>query len=218
MDKKEILSLNKQGKADLHIHSCLSPCASLDMSPRNIAKYGKENGFDVVALTDHSSAKNCPAFKYECEKQGVTPLFGMELTTKEELHVLCITDDLAKAMLFDKVVEEKILKIPNDLTVFGEQPVVNEKEEVIMQVPYYLGAAVDMSVDDIWDFIDVTEWLIIPSHINRKKYSLISQLGFVPDLPFDAIEISKNINGLQVPDDVLNKYQVVYNSDRHFME
>ena len=187
MDKKSIIAMNQQGFADLHIHSCLSPCADLCMSPRNIAQDAVRRGLKVVALTDHNTSQNCPAFKYECEKLGIIPLFGMELNTREEIHVLCITDVLDRALDFEKIVAEKIKKFKNEPSIFGDQSVVNEKEEITSQIPYYLGGAVDISIDHISDYLDAQNWLIIPSHINRKRNSLLSHLGFIPDLPFDAV-------------------------------
>ncbi|MDD4527399.1 MAG: PHP domain-containing protein [Candidatus Margulisbacteria bacterium] len=215
MDKQSIIELNQLGLADLHIHSCLSPCADLYMSPRFIAKNAVERGLKMAALTDHNSSQNCPAFKYECEKVGIVPLFGMELNTKEEIHVLCITDQLERALAFDKIVSEKISKFENDPLVFGDQPVVNEKEEILYQIPYYLGNAVNISIDHIWDYLDPNHWLIIPSHINRQRNSLITNLGFIPDLPFDAVEVAKaNDDGRKM----WGNYIVVRNSDMHRLD
>ncbi len=215
MDKLSIIELNKQGLADLHIHSCLSPCADLYMSPRFIANNAVERGLKVAALTDHNTSQNCPAFKSACEKVGLIPLFGMELNTREEIHVLCITDDLDRALAFDKIVSEKISKFKNDPLVFGDQPVVNEDEEVLYQIPYYLGGAVSISIDHIFDYIDSEKWMVIPSHINRKRNSLISHLGFIPDLPFDAVEVAKaNDDGREK----WGNYIVVRNSDMHRIE
>lgn len=204
--------MNQQKFADLHIHSCLSPCADLCMSPRNIANDAIRRGLKIVALTDHNTSQNCPAFKYECEKLGLMPLFGMELNTKEEIHVLCITDQLERALAFDIIVSEKIQKFKNDPLIFGDQPVVNEQEEIIAQIPYYLGGAVDISIDHIFDYLETEHWLIIPSHINRKRNSLLSHLGFIPELPFDALEVnSANDDGRLTWDG----YVVVRNSDMH---
>ena len=215
MDNKSIIAMNQQGYADLHIHSCLSPCADLCMSPRNIDQDAVRRGLKVVALTDHNTSQNCPAFKYECEKLGIIPLFGMELNTREEIHVLCITDVLDRALDFEKIVAEKIKKFKNEPSIFGDQPVVNEKEEITSQIPYYLGGAVDISIDHISDYLDAQNWLIIPSHINRKRNSLLSHLGFIPDLPFDAVEINgANDDGRVTWDG----YVVVRNSDMHRFE
>jgi len=139
----------------------------------------------------------------------------MELNTREEIHVLCITDDLDRALAFDKIVSEKISKFKNDPLVFGDQPVVNEDEEVLYQIPYYLGGAVSISIDHIFDYIDSEKWMVIPSHINRKRNSLISHLGFIPDLPFDAVEVAKaNDDGREK----WGNYIVVRNSDMHRIE
>jgi 3',5'-nucleoside bisphosphate phosphatase len=228
MLKESIIFLNKQGLADLHIHSCLSPCADLSMSPLNIVKYALEKKLTTIALTDHNTAKNCPAFGKECQKNGLNPLFGMEVNTIEEVHVLCITESLDKALEFDQVLEENILKIKNDPDIFGDQPVINEKEEIVGTIPYYLGASVNFSIDKIFSLLNKKDWLIIPSHINRCKNSLISQLGFIPDLPFDALEISGKSSTYSafLKYDIEKRiiktngkeYPVVINSDLHFFE
>lgn len=227
MDKTNIIKLNQLGVADLHMHSCLSPCADLSMSPKNIVKYASLRGLSTIALTDHNSAKNCPAFKFECEKANITPLFGLEVNTKEEAHVLCITDELNRALSFDEVISEKIQKVDNNPVVFGDQPVLNNLEEVLYQVPYYLGMAVDISIDALFNYLDENHWLIIPSHVNRQNHSVISQLGFIPDLPFDAVEVSDKLPLTSsqcklienwIMKTTFRSYPVVRNSDLHSLD
>ena len=58
---------------DLHLHSCLSPCADDDMTPYNIAGMAMLLGLQLLALTDHNSAKNCPAFFSACREYGSFP-------------------------------------------------------------------------------------------------------------------------------------------------
>ena len=107
---------------DLHLHSCLSPCGDDDMTPANIVGMAAVKGLDVIALTDHNSCKNCPAAMKHGEEYGVTVIPGMELTTSEEVHVVCLFPELNDALDFDQYVYERILPIKNKKNIFGEQP------------------------------------------------------------------------------------------------
>ena len=94
-------------RCDLHIHSCLSPCGDEDMTPGNIVGMSLLNGLQIVALTDHNSTKNCPAFFKIAKKHGIIPIAGMELTTAEDIHVICLFRSLEAAMAFGDFVDEK---------------------------------------------------------------------------------------------------------------
>ena len=108
-------------KYDLHIHSCLSPCADDDMTPANIAGMASLQGLTLLALTDHNTSKNCPAFFAHCKRYGIVPVAGMELTTAEDIHVICLFETLEAAMKFDAEVSEKRIRIPNRADIFGHQ-------------------------------------------------------------------------------------------------
>ena len=115
---------------DLHIHSCLSPCGDDDMTPANIVGMAAVKGLDVIALTDHNSCRNCPAAMYHGEKYGVTVIPGMELTTREEVHVICLFPTLDDALRFDALIYEKLLPFPNREDIFGKQQITDERDEV----------------------------------------------------------------------------------------
>ena len=115
---------------DLHIHSCLSPCGDEDMTPGNIAGMAVVNGLDVIALTDHNSCKNCPAFMKIAADYGILALPGMELTTQEEAHVVCLLARLSDAMAFDAYVEKQLIPFPNNEEIFGRQIIRNEADEI----------------------------------------------------------------------------------------
>lgn len=207
-------------KADLHIHSCLSPCGSLMMSPRAIVKRAKEQGLELIALTDHNSAKNCPTFKKICQQENIHCLFGLEVNTIEEIHALCLFDDLNKALELDEYIYQNLPEMENVPEKLGDQVVVNEQDEIIDTVKKYLGTATYLSIDKISEIVLNSGGLFIPAHVNRGMFSLISQLGFIPENEdYSAIEIYKTTflkNTPQLPP--ANKYTQISNSDAHFLE
>jgi len=175
--------------ADLHNHSCLSPCGSLEMSPRRIAATAAAKGIGMVALTDHNSARNCPAFGQACARYGVAPLFGMEITTAEECHVLALFDDLESALKMDRWVIDVLPRTPLNLDYYSDQAVVNGDDEIIELIDFYLGLAIPFSLEQTCEQTHRLGGLFIPSHINRHAFSIESQLGFLPDGDYDAIEV-----------------------------
>ena len=115
---------------DLHIHSCLSPCGDDDMTPANLVGMAAVKGLDVIALTDHNTCKNCPAAMHHGAEYGVTVIPGMELTTEEEIHVICLFPSLQDALSFDTRIGSKLMPFPNREDIFGKQQIMNEKDEV----------------------------------------------------------------------------------------
>ena len=115
---------------DLHIHSCLSPCADNDMTPSNIAGMATIAGVQIVALTDHNTVKNCPAFFKAAKRQGIIPVAGMELTTSEDIHVVCLFERLEDAVEFGCEIEKHRILIKNRTDIFGEQLIVDENDNV----------------------------------------------------------------------------------------
>jgi 3',5'-nucleoside bisphosphate phosphatase len=182
----------KRYVADLHIHSCLSPCASLDMTPRAVVEKNLEKGVGLIALCDHNSAENAGAAVRAGNRRGLRVLPGMEINSREEVHALAIFDTEAQAMAMQEVVYAA-LEGWNRPDLFGEQVVVNEFDEVEGFNDRLLIGAVRM---DIYEVVRQTRrlgGLCIASHVDRPSYSVIGQLGFVPrDLELDALELSRN--------------------------
>ena len=118
---------------DLHIHSCLSPCGDNDMTPNNIVNMAILNGLVVIALTDHNSCKNCPAFLEAAQRSGILAIPGMELCTSEEIHVVCLFPELRQAMAFDREVYQYVPPIQNDPRIFGEQLILDGEDRQIGQ-------------------------------------------------------------------------------------
>lgn len=167
---------------DLHIHSCLSPCGDDDMTPNNIAGMAALNGLNIVALTDHNSTKNCPAFFEAAKRNGIIPVAGMELTTSEDIHLVCLFEQLEAAMEFDKEVCSHRILIPNRVDIFGEQMIMNGMDEVIATEEYLLSNATDISVDDAPSLVTDFGGICYPAHVDREANGIIATLGIFPEV------------------------------------
>ena len=176
-------------RADFHLHSCLSPCGSLEGSPAALVRRACEAGLDAVALTDHNTALHTPLFMRLCVEAGLHVLAGLEVTTAEELHVLCLFDRPDPALAMGNMIGKTLPRIPCRHDAFGDQAEVDADEEVIALHPWYLPAASSFTLTETTHWAREHGGIVIPSHIDRPACSLGSQLGRVPDLPFAALEI-----------------------------
>lgn len=175
---------------DLHLHSCLSPCGDEDMTPNNIAGMATLCGLNIVALTDHNSSKNCPAFFAAAKRNGIIPVAGMELTTAEEIHVVCLFEELSQAMDFDSEVEKRLLKVKNKPEIFGEQLILDENDEVTGSFEYLLINATDVTIEQVPEFVGSFGGVCIPAHIDRPYNGMIATLGTFPEKPyFGCVEL-----------------------------
>ncbi len=182
-------------RADLHIHSVLSPCGDLSMSPVNIVDRASAIGLNIIAITDHNSTLHGPVARRLAEKKGIMVVYGAEVTTKEEVHCLCLFEADEQRTIFQEFIEQNIPDIKNNPAFFGHQVVVNEKEEILKEIEPLLISGLNAGINEIEQKVHSLGGLFIPAHIDRQKYSVVSQLGFIPkDLKFDALEISKNIS------------------------
>ena len=190
------------------------------MSPSAIAERSIAAGLGCIALTDHNSARNCPAMQAVCRQKGLACLFGMEITSIEEVHLLALFDECEAALDFGDFIYERLPDIRNDPDAFGDQVYVDENENILGEVDKYLGAGVLLSIDAIGDEVHSRGGLFIPAHVDRPLYSMVSQLGFIPDGNYDALEFSRHF--LRRGDDVApvnpGGYPVITNSDSHFLE
>jgi PHP family Zn ribbon phosphoesterase len=199
-----------KSRIDFHIHSCLSPCASLEMSPRAIVAEARAKGLDCIALTDHGCVENLPAFHEACAEAGMRCLYGMEATSSEEVHTLCLFDRLEPALEFGRMIYDRILDISNDPDRFGDQPIVTVDNEISGFAEKLLFAATDISFFDLVPMAFDAGALCIPSHIDRDYSGAIAQLGFLPDLSYDAVEVIASI-----PPSGAEKWPMVHFSDAH---
>ncbi|MBR5805046.1 MAG: PHP domain-containing protein [Clostridia bacterium] len=179
-------------KYDLHIHSCLSPCADDDMTPANIAGMAHLNGLQLLALTDHNSCKNCPAFFEACRQYGIVPVPGMELCTAEEIHVVCLFSSLADAMAFGSDVEKHLLPISNKPDIFGNQLVVDAEDNVLEAMDTLLINASTLSLPEAVSLCLRHSGACFPAHIDRESHGIVAVLGGLPEDPeFRTIELSR---------------------------
>lgn len=205
---------------DLHMHSCLSPCGDDDMTPANLVGMAAIKGLDVIALTDHNTCKNCPAAMIHGENYGVTVIPGMELTTSEEVHVVCLFPTLEQALAFDTYIYDHILPIKNKEQIFGKQQIMDENDEVIGNVERLLISATDISFDTVFSLVESYGGLAYPAHIDKTSTSVLSNLGFVPpDSSFTCAEIHSfsNLHRIQKEHPHFLSCNMLSSSDAHYL-
>ena len=168
---------------DFHIQSCLSPCGEDDMTPANIAGVGALVGLQIMALTDHNTCKNCPAFFKAAKRYGIVPVPGMELTTAEDIHVVCLLPSLEAALDFDREIERRRMPIPLNERIFGRQLIMDEEDRVVGTDPHFLLPATDVMIDDVPALIDRFGGVSYPAHVDREANGVIATLGTFPDIP-----------------------------------
>lgn len=205
---------------DLHLHSCLSPCGDDDMTPSNIVGMAAVKGLDVIALTDHNSCRNCPAAMRHGETYGVIVIPGMELTTSEEVHVICLFPTLEDALAFDAYVYEHLLPIKNREKIFGKQQIMDENDQVTGTLEKLLISATDISFDAVDKLTASYHGIAYPAHLDKTSTSLISNLGFVPpDSTFRCAEVHdlKKLHSLKKANPYLENCQIISSSDAHYL-
>ncbi len=211
----------KTFRADLHIHTVLSPCASLEMSPAKIIEKALEQKLDLIAVTDHNSTRQCALTKKLAEQRGLSVLLGCEVNTSEEVHVLCFFRDLETTRIFQKFLDKHLPKIQNKPDFLGYQLILDEHETITGEEPYFLGSGLYSGIDTIGNLVDKLQGIFIPAHIDRPHNSIFSQLGFLPpSLKTDALQISRYADEhktkirYNIPDDIT----IISCSDAHYPE
>ncbi len=208
----------KRFRGDLHIHTCLSPCSDLEMSPRTIVEKSLEKGLDLIAVCDHNSAENVGAVLRAGAKRGLYVLPGMEINSLEEVHTLAIFDSEKQAFSMQEIVY-KNLDGTNRPDLFGDQIVANEHDEVEGYNDRMLIGATKLRLEEIVREVHRLGGLSIASHVDRPSYSLLSQLGFIPqDLDLDALEVSSNVRRdyFAGREREIGDLPVITSSDAHF--
>ena len=204
---------------DLHIHSCLSPCGDNDNTPNNIAGMASLCELDIVALTDHNTAKNCPAFFAAAKKYGIIPIVGMELTTSEDIHVVCLFEKLPDALEFDDFINGKRIKIKNKPQIFGEQLILDADDNIIAQEENLLSNATAISIDEVTSLIKKFNGICYPAHIDRASNGIIAILGTIPqDSGFAMYEVhSKDQVDRLAKEYAIDKDRFIVSSDAHYL-
>ena len=204
---------------DLHLHSCLSPCGDEDNTPNNIAGMAKLCGLDIIALTDHNTCKNCPAFFEAAEKYELIPVAGMELTTAEDIHVVCLFPELDNAMRFDKHVDSLRTKIKNRPEIFGEQIIVDGNDCPIGSDGYLLPNATSISIEDLPELVSEYGGACYPAHIDKHSNGMIAILGTFPPTPhFSAFELHSRDRAKEYTERFgLSDKLCIVSSDAHYL-
>ena len=180
---------------DLHIHSCLSPCGDDDMTPNNIAGMAALNGLNIVALTDHNSCKNCPAFFEACKRYGLVAIAGMELSSAEDIHFVCLFPELDSAMAFDAEIKKHLPDIKNRPEIFGNQLVLNGEDEQMGIEDKLLITATDLWASDAIALARSYGAHVRPAHIDRTSNGIVAILGDVPaEYGFNFVEFNDGKN------------------------
>lgn len=203
---------------DLHVHSCLSPCADDDMTPANIAGMATVQGLGIVALTDHNTSANCPAFFCHAVRYGIVPIAGMELTTSEEVHAVCLFPTLDSAMEFDRIVSDQRVRVKNRPEIFGRQLIMDCDDEVVSEEEDLLINATEMDLECAYDTVTSLGGVCYPAHIDRESGGIISMLGTFPESPDytsfelnDAASLAAHLERYPA----LRKMRHVVSSDAH---
>ena len=203
---------------DLHIHSCLSPCASLEMSPSEIVRRAVAAGMGGIALTDHQSARNAPAIAECARRVGLACLYGLEVCTAEEVHALALFDTPEQALAMTDWVYAAMIKRVNDPDTFGDQPVVTADDDIVELEWRILALACRKTLSEAGAKCHELGGLFIAAHIDRSSFSCFSQLGAIPeDAHFDAVELSRTADEtIWLPK--AEGYAVTRSSDAHNLD
>lgn len=210
----------KEFTADLHIHTCLSPCGELEMTPSAIVRTACNLGIDIIAITDHNSAENVPAARTAAAHGGITVLAGMEICSSEEAHILALFSESESVMALQDIVYQRLMPGENDDRLFGEQIVVNDQEEVLGFNKRLLIGATSMSVHEVIRHVHALGGIAIASHVDRDAFSVISQLGMIPgDLNLDGLEFSPRISRDRAEDEYsgYGEFPWISSSDAHML-
>ena len=206
---------------DFHLHSCLSPCGDNDMTPNNIAGMAKLNGLNIVALTDHNSVLNTPAFFEAAKRYSIVPVAGMELTTAEDIHVVCLFETLGQALSFGEAVNKRRTLIKNRVEIFGEQLILDGDDEIKGSEEFLLSNATSITVDESLAFVESYGGICYPAHVDRESNGIIATLGTFPEEPpfrFAEFNDAANIEKYREKYPVLADKPVLVSSDAHYLE
>ena len=205
---------------DLHVHTCLSPCADLEMYPSAVVEKSIAEKLDIIAICDHNASENMQFVLRLAEGKSLTILPGIEITSSEEVHLLALFDTLDDLKKIQDIIYDH-LSGTNREEVFGCQAIVNDLDEVEGFNDKFLLGATKLPLLDIIHLIHSFGGLAIASHIDRESFSIISQLGFIDqDIPLDALEITRQtgIRGARIKYPELARFPFIESSDAHFIK
>lgn len=208
-------------RADLHIHTVLSPCGDLDMSPSNIIRCAYDKDLRVIGITDHNSTRQSGIIRELGRRYNIKVLTGAEITTQEEAHCLAFFEQDDTLFEFQQYLDAHLPNIPNNPDKFGYQVVVNIHDEIIYQEEKLLISAIDQDIEEIEKKVKQYNGIFIPAHVDKSRFSIFSQLGFIPgDLSYDALEISAHTTyeAFLALHPELQQVPLIQSSDAHYLE
>lgn len=206
-------------RAELHVHTLLSPCAGVEMIPPLIVEQVLGLGINLLAVTDHNASANAGAVMAAAQNTPLSVLPGMELQTREEVHLLCLFDNLEQLAAWQKIVDALLPDMPNNISFFGEQFVVDAQGVFIRREERLLLTSTNITLEHATEQVTALGGLAIPAHIDRKTNGLIEVLGLIPP-GFEALEISRHIS----PQAARAKYPqigatpLLQNGDVHYLD
>ncbi|MBQ6845923.1 MAG: PHP domain-containing protein [Oscillospiraceae bacterium] len=207
---------------DFHIHSCLSPCGDNDMTPNNIVNMAALLGLNAIAVSDHNTVGNVKAAMEVAKEVGITVIPGMEVETEEEVHILTLYPSLEAAQIAAKEVYNKLPAIKNRPEIFGEQVFMDSGDNIIGYEEKLLISSAQMSMNYLFDVVKSVGGIYIPAHVDRHSYSVLTNLGFIPDdIDIKNIEISRmteDVDSYLAAREELKKYKIFRNSDAHYLQ
>ena len=211
----------KRFRADLHVHTVLSPCAQVEMIPPLIVQQALELEIDLIAITDHNASANVGAVQKAAQGTKLTVLPGMEVQSREDVHLLTIFESTDLLDAWQKEVDQVLPEKLNNPGFFGEQFIVDERGEFIRSEPRLLLTSVRFSIDEIFDRVNALGGIVIPAHVERTSYGLLPTLGLISEkwnLP--ALEISRHTSPEKAAETfpALRKYPLVQSGDVHRLD
>lgn len=203
---------------DLHIHSTLSACADIDMTPINIVNMAKLKGLDFIAICDHNTCLNVPTALAIASELEIIVIPSLELETAEEVHSLCYFKTFEACLEFSNFVSQNIMRIPINKKIYGEQIIYSEKDEKLGEIDYLLSVATDITIEQASKKVHSLGGIFMPAHFDKSSYSVSSNLGFLPSgIICDGIEVfdKENLKKIYKLNKGLEKLPTFYNSDAH---
>lgn len=203
---------------DLHIHSALSPCSDSDMTPNNIVNMACLKGLDIIAVTDHNSAENLASLMECAGQKSILFIPGMEIETKEEVHLVCLFPGIREAVMMQDIVYSALPDMENREDIFGEQLIIDEKDNITGYCKRMLITATGLGIDEVFKHVKTLSGVVIPAHVDRESYSILSNLGLIPEnLNIRYVEISKNcdLQSYKDKNPHINGFGTIKSSDAH---
>ncbi|HJS17609.1 MAG TPA: PHP domain-containing protein [Anaerolineales bacterium] len=211
----------KKFRADLHVHTVLSPCADVEMIPPLIVQQALEKRIDLIAITDHNASANVSAAQEAAKGTGLTILPGMEVQSREDVHLLTLFESLELLEAWQAEVDQALPRLPNHPSFFGEQFIVDRTGEFIRSEPRLLLTSTGFSIDEIFERVEELGGIVIPAHVEWTIYGLLPTLGLIPEeWHIAALEISRHITPQKAAATfpVLRKYPMIQSGDVHRLD